>query len=307
MDKIIVTGATSMIGVATIESAIAHGVEAYAIVRAGTRRLHRLPESDRVHVVYASLDGLSDIKGLPKGADAFYHFAWAGTDKDGRDDPVIQEKNIHYTLGAVELARKCGCGKFIFAGSQAEYGPTDGEIDDETRFNPVTAYGVAKLAAGKLSRKSCDKYGMTCIHARVFSVYGRYDNEGTMIDYAIDQFLKGEVAEFSAGTQMWDYLYEKDAGKMFYLMGVRIRESTEIIVASGHSKELKKYIVDLSRKFDAEGLCRFGGNEQNGRNGYGLQANVQRTIRMLGFSPKDNYTEMIDSVILAHGGAKTDR
>lgn len=40
-----------------------------------------------------------------------------------------------------------------------------------------------------------------------------------MLNYAIDSFMKGEPAKFSFATQMWKYLYEEDAGKVFYLLG----------------------------------------------------------------------------------------
>lgn len=142
MNKIIVTGATSMIGVALIEEAVKHNVEVYAIVRSNTSRAGRLPETDFIHVVYSDLDRLQDAVGIPDDCEVFYHFAWAGTNKEMHDDPIVQEGNIKHTLDAVDLAYKCGCKKFIGAGSQAEYGPTDGRIDDNTRFKPVTSYGI---------------------------------------------------------------------------------------------------------------------------------------------------------------------
>ena len=43
MQRIIVTGATSMIGVALIEECIKHGTEVYAVVREGSEKRSRLP------------------------------------------------------------------------------------------------------------------------------------------------------------------------------------------------------------------------------------------------------------------------
>ena len=45
MKRIIVTGATSMIGTALIEECIRHDIEVYAVVRAGSSKTKRLPES----------------------------------------------------------------------------------------------------------------------------------------------------------------------------------------------------------------------------------------------------------------------
>ena len=206
MNKIIITGATSMIGTALIEVAVREKVEVYAIVRSDTNRKDRIINSPLVHIIYASLEHLRDISSIPNDCDVFYHLAWAGGNKITRDDPLIHNKNIDYTLDAVELAKMCGCKRFVFAGTQAEYGIVEGVIDDNTRFSPELSYGVAKFAAGKLSKKLCNKNGIDHIWGRIFSVYGPHDNEGTMIDYALKCWGNGEKARFSAGTQSWNYL-----------------------------------------------------------------------------------------------------
>lgn len=298
MKKIIVTGATSMIGVATIEAAISqnHELEVYALVRNNTSRMDRLPVSTQIHIVYGSLENLLDISDLPSKCDVLYHFAWAGTSKAERDDPLIQESNIRYTLDAVELARRCGCKKFIGAGSQAEYGPTEGTITDDTRFSPVTSYGASKLSAGLLSRKLCDKYGIIHIWGRIFSVYGPHDNEGTMLNYAINQFASGEKAKFSAATQTWNYLFESDAGMMFYLLGEKINNSDCYRIAHAESKPLKDYIRIISRIMDAEVLCRFA-EESGDKKIYGIDSSDERLYRDIGYTPSVDFEEGIQMMI----------
>lgn len=234
-----------MIGTALTEVAVDRGTEVYAIVRPNTKRMERLPQSSLVHTIEGTIDTLSKIKGLSTDCDAFYHFGWAGTSKEERDDPLIHEVNIKYTLDAVELAHRCGCRKFIGAGSQAEYGPTNGVINESIRCAPVTSYGVSKLAAGILSEKMCSKYDITHIWGRIFSVYGPHDNEGTMLNYAIDHFCKGEKADFSAATQMWNYLYESDAGRYFYELGQNKVSSGIYNVANPKSVPLRDYIETM--------------------------------------------------------------
>ncbi len=256
MKRIIVTGATSMIGTALIESAITHDTEIYALVRKNTGRLSRLPVSDKIHIIECELDELENLK-LPEKCDVFYHFAWAHTSKYERNDPKLQITNIAFTMSAVKAAQRAGCTKFIGAGSQAEYGPVKGIIDMNTRFCPTTAYGIAKLSAGMLSRKECDNLGMIHIWCRIFSVYGKNDNEGTMIDYAVRSFLKHEPANFSSGIQKWDYLNERDAGNIFLLLGEKVNESIDFRVASGYSQPLKNFILTISERTDSNDLCRF--------------------------------------------------
>ena len=260
--KIIVTGATSMIGVATIKAAVRDGEKVYAVIREDTSRKNRLPSSDLVEVVYADLNELSQISSLPNDADVFYHFAWAGTKKAEREDSVIQEKNIKYSLDAVELAYKCGCRKFVGAGSQAEYGPVFGEITDDTPFNPQIAYGIAKRTASLLTEILCKRYGIGFVWGRVFSVYGKNDNDGTVLRYAIDKFRNRETALFSSGLQQWNYIHERDAGEIFYRLGKSEKAQGEYRIASEETRFLRDFLEELAKQMEAEQYCVFENDDE---------------------------------------------
>ncbi|SFO34460.1 Nucleoside-diphosphate-sugar epimerase [Pseudobutyrivibrio sp. JW11] len=287
--RIVVTGATSMIGVALIEKSIEHGDEILAIVREGTSRLSRLPKSDLIKLAYADLDTLETVTGDGNSYDVFYHFAWAHTNKQERDDAILQEKNIKYTLDAVELAHRLGCHRFVGAGSQAEYGRVDAVIDEETKCSPLIAYGMAKLSANYLSRKLCDKYEMEHLWGRIFSVYGINDNKDTMIDYALNTLAKNEVATFSSGEQMWNYLYEADAGEIFYRLGKVAHLSGVYCVANEKSRQLKCYINEMASLLGKDNLIKFNMNSTP----LGLQVNLDNLINTIG---EINFTSFEDGM-----------
>lgn len=296
MKRVVVTGATSMIGVPLIKECIQNNVEVLAIVRKNSVHLNRLPQSQLLHVYECDLNALSSIAGLPPDYDVFYHLAWDYTSKRYRDDPVLQEKNIKYTLDAVALAERLGCHKFIGAGSQAEYGRVDHVITPDTSVCPTTAYGISKYAAGKLSEKMCGQHGMVHIWGRIFSVYGRNDNAETMLSYAIDQFIKKESAQFSSATQMWDYLHESDAGKMFFLMGNCVEKNVVYCVANGEAKPLKEFIIQLKECFGKEAVCVFGEDRAN-QKVFGLQADTSTLIKDTGYIPCVTFQEGIMDMI----------
>lgn len=295
MKSAVVTGATSMIGVALIEECVKNNTPVAAIVRPNTRRIDRLPDSDLISVYEYNLCDLedADIEGFD-GA-VFYHFAWGDTEKLTRDDPILQEKNIKYTLDAVKLAKRCGCTTFIGAGSQAEYGPVDGIISYNTRPDPVIAYGMAKESARMLSSRLCDSYGIKHIWGRIFSVYGRYDNAGTMLVYAIQKLLAGDTAEFSAGLQPWDYLNEHDAGRAFYLLGDCDKAEGIYCIAYGKSCPLKEYILELGTQLDAVDRLHFA--EPSEKKVYGLQADIEKLRKDTGFVAKVPFSEGISEMI----------
>lgn len=301
--RVIISGATSMIGIACIRSCIARGCEVLAIVREGTKRLTRLPESDLIKLAYADLDSLDRVEGDGRPYDVFYHFAWSHTSRAERDDPMAQEQNIRSTLQAVELAHRLGCRKFIGAGSQAEYGIVDGVISADTRPEPVIAYGMAKLSSCMLSRRLCRQYGMEHIWGRIFSVYGTNDNEGTMLNYAIDQFIRGENAKFSAGTQQWNYLYEEDAGEMFCLLGKMNVESGIYCIANTESKPLRCYIEQLRTVYGEGAVCEFAQPDPAVK-AVSLQVDMRKTVDAIGYVPRISFEKGIACVIRARKDKK---
>lgn len=302
--RVVVTGATSMIGVALIEECVKNHCEVLAIVRKDTNKWNRLPPTSLIRIEYADLDSLQQVKNVGEVKyDVFYHLAWMHTEKAGRDNPIMQEKNIQATLAAVELANRLGCKKFIGAGSQAEYGRIHGVILEETRPEPVSAYGMAKLSANYFSRKLCGQLGMQHIWGRIFSVYGKNDRKDTMLSYAVDQFLNGKTAKFSAATQMWNYLYESDAGKMFYLLGAKDIAEGVYCIANYESKKLRDYIEILRKQFDQECKCHFSLEDSN--LSINLNVDVSKVLGAIGFYPQVSFEEGCREIISYQEKLKT--
>ena len=283
MNCILVTGATSMIGVALIEEALANETEVFAIVRNGTSRLSRLPSSPLLHVVF--IDSLNEyqsiLKDITKSIDVFYHFAWLYTEKQYRHDPVLQNENIAISLKMVEFCKALNCKKFVFAGSQAEYGPRTDKI----------------YATERLTANLCSHYGIVHACGRIFSVYGKNDNEGTMLNYAISKFKNKENAYFTSGQQKWDYLNEKDAGKAFFLIGDKVNNNFICNVASGISLPIYIYIYMVANLFNAKKYCVLNQTETQPQ---GLEADIAE-LESLGFKPSIKFEDGIKTMVETKG------
>ena len=297
MKSIVITGATSMIGSAVLQSAIQSETEVWALVRRDTKRMDRIPESPLVHVLsYDGLNELHSIKNYPKKCDCFYHFAWIGTGKVTRDEPCLHAQNITYTLDAVEMAYKMGCRRFVGAGSQAEYGSVTGCIDENTPLLPENSYGISKYASSLLSRRRCEQLGLEHVWGRIFSVYGPHDKDWTMLSSTIDAVLCGSIPHFSNALQKWNYLYESDAGEMIFRLGQRATPAGEYSVAHPECKVLREYISQMMEELGIkEGYVFDSSAIQN----TGLEVDVSRTIDAIHFCPKVSFEEGIRNTIEA--------
>ena len=204
MKKVVITGATGMIGVTLVQYLMRKNIQVLAIVRENSKRRKNLEEGKNLKVIECSLENLKKLEFPENDYDIFYHFGWDGTFGDDRMNAEKQKSNIEYTLDAVNLANRLGCNTFIGTGSQAEYGRVDGRIFADTPENPETEYGKAKLTAGIESRKLANMLNMKHIWTRIFSVYGPYDGENTMVMTSIREMLNGVSPEYTLGEQNWD-------------------------------------------------------------------------------------------------------
>jgi nucleoside-diphosphate-sugar epimerase len=300
MERVIITGATSSIGIAVLGECIKNGVEVLAVIRKNSTNRDRIPTSNLVEVIECNLN---EFHSFPieeyrvRGYEVFYHLAWENTSKEYRNDAVLQNLNIGYTLDAVNLANKLGCKTFIGAGSQAEYGRVEHIISPDTAVNPDTAYGVAKYCAYKLSSILSKKLGLQHIWGRIFSVYGLYDNKDTMIMYAINQMLNNSKTEFTKCEQSWDYLFTKDAGYAFYLMGKNGIDGSVYCVGSGKSQPLYEYINTIHKMINQELSIGIGKKEYVMNQVMHLCANISSLTRDTGFEPRYSFKEGIAETI----------
>lgn len=247
MKRAIVFGATGAVGMALLEKLIQEQVEVLVLCRKGSARASQIPVHPLICRLEAELSALAELSNQTgKDWDVFYHLAWEGTTGAERNDAELQLKNAAYTLDAVRLAKRFGCNTFVGAGSQAEYGRYEGILNEKVPAFPETGYGIAKLAAGQMSRLLCEQLQMRHIWVRILSVYGPWDQKRSMVMSAIDTLLRGQKPSFTKGEQMWDYLYSADAARALFLLGERGIGGKIYCLGSGQAAPLKDYICQLA-------------------------------------------------------------
>ena len=289
----VITGATGMIGAALTSLLLERGVRVIALVHPGSKKRGNLPaEHPMLTIVEAGLENLKDLE-PQSSADAFFHLAWSGTYGDARNDYDLQLKNVAYTLDAVRLAERYGCTVFVGAGSQAEYGKPKDVLAPDSPVNPETGYGIAKLAAGQMSRGECHKYGMVQVWTRFFSVYGPGDNAYTMVMSGINQMLDGKRPAYTAGDQLWDYLYCRDAAKAMLLCAEYGTDGSVYCVGSGKVRPLAEYIEAIRAAVGPQAQVGLGERPYFPGQVMHLQADISTLTRDTGFVPETDFEEGI--------------
>ena len=297
--RICITGAGGMIGTALTDYALRQGDDVLALVRPGGRC--DFPAHAHLQVKPCALSELSGFADdMP--CDAFVHLGWASTYGGARDDVASQIQNIAYTADAVSLAHRLGCKVFLFAGSQAEYGLCSEPLRGDTPPFPRTGYGIAKLAAGRLSALQSGQLGMRHVHARILSVYGAKDRPQTLVSTCIDRMSRGEAPQLSECTQIWDFLHVHDAARALYLLLRSGRDGAIYPVGSGQARPLRDYVLEIQRATGCKRTPQFGARPLAPDAVRYLCADLSELTKDTGFVPELSFRDGIAQILRERKG-----
>ena len=303
MEHVIVTGATGMVGATMIEQMLADGIRVTGIVRPASAKMQNLTSHQNLEIIECDIDNLLSLKEiLSHDYDTFFHFAWNGTYGASREDIRLQTQNVIDTLDAIELAHAIGCKAFVGAGSQAEFGPVEGTISDAIPKNPVTGYGIAKLAACRMGKILCEQYGIRHSWGRIVSTYGPRDNTYTMVMSSIINMLDGKRMQFTKGEQTWDYLYGGDCSRAFYLIGKYGKHGKAYTIGSGQTRQLKDYITAIRDTVAPSLEIGLGEREYYPNQVMHLCADITELKEDTGFEPEVSFEEGIRRTVQWYQG-----
>jgi nucleoside-diphosphate-sugar epimerase len=221
--KALVTGAAGFIGSTLSEALVARGSDVVGIDaftdyygrEFKERNLAKLRGESRFRLVEGWLQDLP-LREILDGVDVVFHqAAQAGVRASwGADFRLYTEWNVLATQMLLEAARQMPRPpKVVYASSSSVYGERDTfpfRVTD--RPEPLSPYGVTKLAAEHLCVLYTRNFGLPTVSLRYFTVYGPRQRP----DMAFHKFLKaiksgGEIPLFGDGEQTRDFTFIADA------------------------------------------------------------------------------------------------
>lgn len=302
MKKIIITGATSFLGRNVIGELSKDDYLIYALCRKNSPSLNLLKENKKVHIVYGSLSNMKTVLASQiDTADIFIHFAWDGSGRQGRADENTQRKNAAYAIEALEIANQLGCSKFIFPGSQAEYGVRHDVIRETDICHPVSAYGKAKLLFQEMAEQRADLSHIALLHLRIFSIYGFGDRSGTLVDSCIDTFNSENSIELSSCQQFWNFLYINDFVKILSIFIQEEIPSGIYNIASDDTRVLSAFVDEIWALSNKRGQYFYGNDQFNPEGVPNLRPDITAMMNILGSFSFTKFEQGIDEIMNCKG------
>ena len=217
--KVIVTGGAGFIGSHICEDLLPLGAEVYCLdnFSAGkVSNIHRFRQRDNFHLVTKDVcDCDVEMEVLFEGADIIFNNAASKKNICLHNPQKDLSVNAGGTLNLLELANKHGVKKFVHASTGSVYGePQIFPTTEAHPYEPVSYYGVSKLAGERYVDVFHKLYGLDTTILRYFHVYGprQESNEfGGVVSIFLRRILEGQnPVVFGDGSQVRSFTWVKD-------------------------------------------------------------------------------------------------
>jgi UDP-glucose 4-epimerase len=206
--RAVVTGGAGFIGSHVVDALVARGDEVTVIDDLSTGRRGNVNEAATlvVHDVREPFDAQADVVfHLAAQADVV-----TSMERPGFDAAV----NVAGTVNALEAARAAGAQLVFTSTGGAIYGEVDRPAGEDAERRPVSAYGIAKLAAEAYIDGWNRIHGFGHVVLRLANVYGPRQSaglEGGVVAIFMERLARGEeTTVFGDGEQTRDFVFVAD-------------------------------------------------------------------------------------------------
>lgn len=306
--NIVVTGATSFVGTGAVRELLCRGHHVFAVLRENSLKTGKLSENKNfpgnLTILEEDLKNLGNlVNRIEKPCDVFLHMGWRGAGSNSRKDCDVQQQSVRDTLNAVRAADGLGCRRFLFTGSQAEYGIHDRLMDETIPCRPGSPYGEAKLKVRLEAEALCRELSMDYGHACIFSTYGPGDHPWSLVSTCIDTFLKGGHMELSDCMQKWNFLHIEDAGRALAMLaeyGGGLLEHGSVYNLGGPMDEtgpLRGFVEQIHRLCGGLGSYEYGLRKPNAEGVVNLIPDIRKMERVVGWAPEIRFEQGIRNML----------
>jgi UDP-glucose 4-epimerase len=214
--KILVTGGAGFIGSHLADAFLGAGHQVCVIDDLSSGKRENLNPKARFYQLDVQDPGVADVFRREQPEVLCHHAAQMDVRRSVADPVFDARVNLLGLLNLLEQGRQQGLKRVLFASTGgAIYGEQDVFPAPEThKLEPVSPYGVAKLASERYLFFYSVSYGISYAALRYANVYGPRQNphgEAGVVAIFTEKLLRGEQPTINGdGKQTRDYVYVGD-------------------------------------------------------------------------------------------------
>ncbi len=225
------------------------------ILISGDKGFVGLHMGDIPHVGYDLLDGLDILNKYQletcfanNNIDVVIHLAaYAGVHKSVLFPEDYFNTNIQGTQNVIEACKRHNVKHLIFFSSSSVYGNGQPPLKETDELNPISPYGISKVAGELLVKSS----GVPYTIVRPFSLYGDKGRKDQIFYKWINQIkAKDEITLFGDGTAKRGFTNVYDLVDAVKLILERGAENETYNIGGDEVISMEQVIGELKKSFD---------------------------------------------------------
>jgi len=310
--NVLVTGGAGFIGRNMIRGMLGDGYHITSLDNFKIGGWEHIPDDIRDHVEWVQGDtrNIDLLMQIVKGKDSVIHLAAPSSFLMYEEDPVGGASvTTHGFINLLEAMRRQGLGKLVYASTSAVYEGNPVPYVEGMELSPPDLKALSKKWNEEVARQYSERYGITAIGMRPFSVYGHdefskggYANVISLFVWAVLNDVIPVV--WGDGRQTRDFIYVEDAGRAFQAALERDLATQEFNVGTGVETSFNEVLSLIGEELGKEIEPRFV-DVPITIYAQRLLADVSRAVEVLGFQHEVDVREGIRRVIKAARGAQS--
>ena len=246
MATILVTGVAGFIGSHIAEKLLLGNNTVIGIDDLSAGYLSNIPE--RVIFLKDDICNIQKYDSIMKSVDVVFNNAASKKNICLKDPARDMEVNGIGTLKLLQSSLKNGVKKFIHASTGSVYGEVEGVITENTPRNPVSFYGISKMAGESYVQYFHNSLGLDTTILRYFHVYGERQESnkdtGGVVAIFSEEIKKGNsIIIHGDGLQKRVFTHVKDIAEANY-RAWHTRKSIGQVYNCASSEQMS--IIDLA-------------------------------------------------------------
>lgn len=297
--KVLVTGAAGFIGSHLTERLLELGCTVVAIDDLSEGTWKNVPKHPKLTTHTVSI--LDDISLVMRNVEVVFHLAALPRLQRSIDEPLATHNvNVNGTLNLLLAAQKNKVKRFVFSSSSSVYGNRNKMPFNESMSpHPLVPYSLHKVVGEEYCRLFADIWGLGTISLRYFNVYGPRMNEtsgyANLIPKVMKALCEGKRPVINGdGKQRRDFTYISDVVEANILAAESDVSGDVFNIGYGKGITVNHVVKTLCKRMGKSHNPIYGQSVIEPRHTLASNAKAKR---MLGWSPKVNFTDGITKVI----------
>ena len=253
--KALVTGCAGFIGRTLTDRLLTDGYEVIGIDRFSDYYPRSIKENNLIfamnHPHFTIIEeDIVEMETFPEVDYVFHLAAQAGVRASwGKNFDIYTRDNIQATQRLLEFYKEKSLKKFVYSSSSSVYGDSELPMREDYKVQPVSPYGVSKLAAEHLCYLYWKNYEVPTISLRYFTVYGPRQRPDMGINKFVKAVLNGEtITIYGDGHQTRDFTYIDDVVEANVLAATGDLKGEAINIGGGNRISVNELIGAIEQE-----------------------------------------------------------